>query len=270
MPTLPKTTKLDLELQDDWLTIWFNTPENRNALSDELAGELMSVMDAIEDDRSVRGVILRGRGGVFCAGGDLKGFMKSLSGALDPDEAAEMNKMGGRLFARVNALPQVTLALVEGAAIAGGLGLACCADIVAVTEDAKFALTETQIGIVPAQIAPYVAQRIGLPAARRLMLTGARFTGKDALALGLADFAVADATQLHEIAARIAKDVKRCAPEANAATKRVLLQTQTLKGEPMMDYAAAQFAACLTGDEGREGIAAFVEKRKPYWAGDND
>lgn len=266
MTTLPETETLILKLDQGWLTIWFNTPENRNALSDKLAGELKETLLAVREDRSVRGITLRGKGGIFCAGGDLKGFMKALSGGMSRDEAAAMNRGGGELFALVNAMPQVVVVLVEGAAIAGGLGLVCCADIVVVTKDAKFSLTETQIGIPPAQIAPYIVQRLGLSTARRLMLTGARFDGEEAGKLGLADHVVAAADDFDDVEINIRKNVIRCAPGANAITKEIVLASQTLSGTEMMDFAAERFAQCITGDEGREGIASFVEKRKPEWA----
>ena len=266
MNTLPKTETLILDLDKGWLTIWFNTPDNRNALSEKLADELKQTLLQIRDDRSVRGITLRGKGGVFCAGGDLKGFMKSLSGGMSRDEAATMNRSGGELFALVNTMPQVVVALVEGAAIAGGLGLVCCADIVMVMKEAKFSLTETQLGITPAQIAPYVVQRLGLTSARRLMLTGARFDGAEAGRLGLADTVAEQASDLESVEAVLRKDVMRCAPGANAITKEIVLASQTLHSNEMMAFAAERFAQCITGEEGREGIAAFVEKRKPAWA----
>lgn len=266
MTTLPKTTKIDLELDAGWLTVWFNTPENRNALSDELAGELRATLDAIHDDRTVRGVTLRGRGGVFCAGGDLKAFQAALTGGLTQDAASVMNKAGGELFRSINTLPQMVVVLVEGAAIAGGLGLACCADIVAVTRDAKFALTETQLGIVPAQIAPHVIRRVGETAARRLMLTGARFDGAEAGRIGIADYVADDALSLDAIEADIRKAVRRCAPGANAATKRLVIGAKHLSPDQLIDHAAEAFADSITSDEGREGIASFVQKRKPNWA----
>lgn len=266
MTALPTTEKIDLDLDTGWLTVWFNTPENRNALSDDLAGELRSTLEAIRDDRAVRGIILRGRGGVFCAGGDLKGFQAALTGGLTHEAASTMNKTGGELFRLVNELPQVVVALVEGAAIAGGLGLACCADIVAVTPDAKFALTETQLGIVPAQIAPHVIARIGERAARRLMLTGARFNGAEAGRLGIADY-IADAeNSLDDIAINIRKAVARCAPGANAATKRLIIGASQCTHDQLIDRAADAFATSITSDEGREGIMSFVQKRKPNWA----
>ena len=267
MTDLPTTEKLDLELTDGWLTIWFNSPANRNALSAELANELTATLRAIHDDRSVRGVTLRGRGGVFCAGGDLKAFEAAFAGdKADRREVVRLNEQGGEIFRLVNELPQVTVALVEGAAIAGGLGLICCADIVAVTREAKFALTETQLGIIPAQIAPHVLRRLGEPLTRRLMLTGARFKGGDAAAYGLADFVVDDVAELDTIDKAIQADVMRCAPGANAATKELLRACAQGDRTEFSKYAAAKFAECLLSPEGREGVSAFVQKRPPSWS----
>jgi len=173
MRTLPKTEKLDLERSGAWLTIWFNSPENRNALSTQLTSELTKTLELVKTDKTIRGITLRGRGGVFCAGGDLKSFSAGQNAAGDArDDFVKMNRGAGDLFDLVMSMPQLVIALVEGAAIAGGLGLMCCADIIAVTENAKFSLTETMIGIAPAQIAPIIVARVGLPKARRLMLTG--------------------------------------------------------------------------------------------------
>ncbi len=263
-----KYETLLIEGNSEWVTIWFNRPGSRNALSGEMVDELRKALDAIANDPQIRGVTIRGKGGVFCAGGDLKGFMKVLQGG-DSSEAAiaRLSREAGELFARVESLPQVVLMLVEGAAMAGGLGLLCCADVVAVTDDSQFALTETRLGIPPAQIAPYVAERLGLPRARRLILTAASFTGAEAAALGLADHVVRDAAGLEDIEAEIRKQVLRCAPGANAETKRILLATRRLSRDEMIDLASSRFARCLLSDEGREGIAAFVEKRPPTWAG---
>ena len=266
MTTLPETKTLQLDLSDQWLTVWLNTPENKNALSDQLADELRRVFEAICDDREIRGVTLRGRGGVFCAGGDLKAFKAGLTGNLTHEDAATMNRGAGELFSIIYAAPQVVVVLIEGAAIAGGLGLACCADIIVASSDAKFALTETQIGLAPAQIAPYIARRIGIPAARRIMLTGARFNGDEALRLGLVDYTGADGSALDKIEDDLKRAVKQCAPGANAATKDILLHVDTLDPEAMVSYAANCFAECIRGNEGREGITAFIEKRKPHWA----
>ncbi len=270
MTDLPHTDNLLLEFDKGWLTIWFNRPDNRNALSAELTADLWAVLRAVREDRSVRGISMRGKGGVFCAGGDLKAFRSGFQGGAQAlEDVAESSREGGHLFDYVNTMPQVVVMLVEGPAMAGGMGLMCTGDVTVATRDSKFALTETTLGIPPAQIAPFVAQRIGLPAARRLMLTGARFDGAQAHRLGLADELVEDAGGLEAMEAVIKKGVMRCAPGANAWTKHIVLQTPYLGRAAMTDLAGQGFAECMLSEEGREGVAAFLEKRKPAWAQDS-
>jgi isohexenylglutaconyl-CoA hydratase len=267
MTQLPEVENLLLERDAGWLTIWFNRPENRNALSQGLTDDLCSVLNTVRDDRSVRGITLRGKGGFFCAGGDLKSFKSNFQGGTQgAGDIAQASREAGAMFDLINEMPQVVLILVEGAAMAGGLGMVCCADVVVVTREAKFALTETTLGIPPAQIAPFVAQRLGLSKARRLMLTAARFQGEEAVNLGLADFVVEDAAGLDEIARDIKKQVMRCAPGANAVTKEIVLATRSSTRSEIIDMAAKGFAACMLSDEGREGVASFIEKRKPVWS----
>ena len=250
---LPETKNLLTELDGGWLRITLNTPHNRNALSAGMSADLSAVLTAVREDRKVRGITLRGNGGTFCAGGDLKGFSGGEADIL------AMSKAGGKLFALVASMRQVVIALVEGAAFAGGLGLACCADIVVSTKTAKYALTETRLGIVAAQIAPYVAARTGIVTAKRLMLTGTRFDGTEALAYGIADF-LADDVSAKE--AEIKKQVLQCAPGANALTKDLLAK---LGVDDFTDVAAQTFLSALQSDEGREGLTAFMQKRKPKW-----
>ena len=267
MTNLPKTENILLEQDAGWLTIWFNRPDNRNALSKELTTELKEVLNAVRDKKNIRGITLRGKGGVFCAGGDLKGFKNNYQGGSQTvEDIAAASRQGGQMFDLINELPQVVLILVEGAAIAGGLGMVCCADAVAVTKDARFAMTETAIGIPPAQIAPFVAQRLGLRIARRLMVTASRFDGEEAHRLGLADYVVDDAAGLDQIEADMKQQVRRCAPGANSVTKAIVLATRHLNREQQLDFAAKGFAECMLSDEGREGVASFIEKRKPIWA----
>mgnify|MGYP003633031004 FL=1 len=265
---LPETTTIDQELDGGWLTLWFNTPENRNALSAALSAELTSVLEAVRPRRDIRGVTLRGRNGIFCSGGDLKSFRTDLQGQGSREAVVEASRQAGALFDAVNTLPQTVIVIVEGAAMAGGLGLVCCADLVIVTADARFALTETTLGIPPAQIARFVVQRLGLSTARRLMLTAARFKGSEAQTLGLADFLAPEASDIAPLEAAIREQVLRCAPQANAVTKALVLATPNTPPDEMTQLAAEGFADCMLGDEAREGIAAFIEKRKPVWAGE--
>jgi isohexenylglutaconyl-CoA hydratase len=237
----------------------------RNALSAEMAESLLRVLAAVRDNREVRGITLKGSGGVFCSGGDLKGMAKHIV-AGDAEKIRQMSAEGGKLFAAVANAPQVTVALVDGPAMAGGLGLVCCADIVAVTPSAKFALTEVKLGIPPAQIAPYVVRRLGLPVAKRLMLTASSFEGEEAHGMGLADHLATDASSLENFEAEVKRRVSGCAPGAVAATKRLALMAADTPPEELNEKAAEAFTECLLSDEGREGTASFVEKRKPSWA----
>jgi len=175
-------------------------------------------MDAVRDDRTVRGITLRGKNGVFCSGGDLKSFNAMQAPGVSHTEVAKMNRGIGDVLLALNEMPQVVICLVEGAAIAGGLGLMCCGDVIIGTEDAKFSLTETMLGIPPAQIAPFVVARVGLPTARRIMLTGARFKGVEARQYGLLDETAADVEGVEAIEAKIKSGVLRCGPGAIAAT----------------------------------------------------
>lgn len=263
---LPETTKILNDVENGWLTIWFNSPENRNALSEELTSDFIATLNAVKKNRAIRGITLRGKGGVFCAGGDLKAFNTSQSGGASQESFRALNRGAGDMFDLVQSMPQVVIAYVEGAAIAGGLGLMCCADVIVVNADAKFALTETMIGIAPAQIAPIVVARTGLPIARRIMLTGARFTGAETPQYNLSDFVVKDAAEFESVEEELIKGVMKCAPGAVGVTKEILIATPHLNREAQKDFAADKFAQCMMSDEGREGIASFVEKRKPKWA----
>ena len=263
---LPNTNELVLELKGSVLHIWFNRPEARNALTAEMAGELGQVLDAVRDDRSVRTIVLRGKGGVFCAGGDIKGFKSSMQGDMDHAEVAKANREFGDLMIKVNEQPQVMIILVEGAAIGGGLGLACVGDVTIVTKDAAFRLSETSLGIPPAQIAPFVTERVGLTQARRLMLTGARFKGAQAVELGVAHMVADDVAQLEQMCDQVVGYIAQCAPNANATTKAIIFETMRKPRAEALDFAANGFADCMLSDEGREGVAAFVEKRPAAWS----
>jgi isohexenylglutaconyl-CoA hydratase len=252
---------LDLKLDGGWLDVWFNSPETRNPLTDARAAELRALCAVLRDRRDIRGVTFRGRGGFFCAGGDLKSFQKMFAGATREDIVA-MSKGAAELFRDINTLPQVTVMAIEGAAMAGGFGLACCGDVVIVHPSAMFAFTETRIGLSPAQISPFVIQRLGARIGRRLMLTGATFTGAEAEAFGFADTVTED---INGAIADVKAGVLKCAPGAVAATKALILDLPNMTREETAEAAAHVFADRLTSDEGREGVMSFAQKRKPKW-----
>ncbi len=270
MAALPQTTAIELDLKSGWLTIWFNQPANRNALSAELTADLIATLTAVRDDRTVRGITLRGRGGIFCAGADLKAFNSGHKSAGGPSREAviEQSICGAGMFDLVNTMPQVTIAIVEGAAMAGGFGMACCCDVAICDATAKFAMTETAIGLSPAQISPFVIQKLGFATARRLMLTAARFDGREAQRLGFADFVAEGVAALEAIETTIRSQVLKCAPGAVADTKALILAVPRLDRAQTVQAAAENFAGRMLSDEAREGVASFVEKRKPRWVTD--
>lgn len=268
MTTLPETKALILERQASVLRLWFNRPEARNALSAEIVGELHAVLDAVREDRSIRTLVLRGKGGVFCAGGDIKSFKSGMQGAGDAAEIARANRSFGDLVIKLNEQPQVVMMLVEGGAVGGGLGLTCVGDVTIVEKQTRFQLSETSLGIPPAQIAPFVVERVGLTEARRLMLTGARFTGEEAVRLGIGHFLADGAEDLENKCQEVLAQIARCAPGANAVTKAILFEALRKPRAAALDFAAEGFARCMLSEEGREGVAAFLEKRKARWAED--
>ena len=252
-----------VEHTDEWLTLWFNQPERRNPLSDALTHELHQALDDAAVNPAVRGVTLRGRGGFFCAGADLAGFRRMA--AAKADDVVAMSLDVADLFRKIDGFPKLTVALVEGAAMAGGLGMVCCCDVSLGTQSARFGFSETQIGITPAQIARYVIAKVGFATGRRLMLTASRFDGIEAGRLGLLDSVAEDVNELESIEANIRRDVLRCAPGAVAATKLLIRRLRDLDDAAIPKMAAENFAGAFLSDEGREGVASFVEKRKPYW-----
>lgn len=264
---LPETENIILEAQGSVLTIWFNRPEAKNSISQEMVDELHAALDAARDDNRLRTIIFRGKGGIFCAGGDIKGFKSNLQGGPpDEKEVAAGNRLFGDLMIKLNEQPQTVIMLVEGAAIGGGLGLCCVGDVTIVTRDTRFRLSETSLGIPPAQIAPFVTERVGLTQARRLMLTGARFKGEEAVRFGIGHLLEEDAEDLEAKCRDVLDQISLCAPGANAVTKSIIFEATRRERAEALDFAAQGFARCMLSEEGREGVAAFVEKRKAAWA----
>ncbi|SIQ92734.1 enoyl-CoA hydratase/isomerase family protein [Aquipseudomonas alcaligenes] len=264
MAELPNCQTLLLEQVEGVLYVTLNRPDSRNAMSLAMVEELRAVLAAVRGDQGVRALVLRGADGHFCAGGDIKDMAGAR--AKGGDAYRDLNRAFGRLLEETQEAPQVLVAVLEGAVLGGGFGLACVSDIAIAHQGAKFGLPETSLGILPAQIAPFVVKRIGLTQARRLALTAARFDGTEALRLGLVHFCEGDDQALVDRLAECLQQVRQCAPGANAATKALLLATETENLAGLLDRAAGQFAEAVLGSEGVEGTMAFVQKRKPKWA----
>ena len=265
---LPECETLILKRKGARLDVILNRPDRRNAMNGPMNLEMRAVFDAIRGDRGLRVVVLRGAGGWFCAGGDMRDRDQSLK--KDKTESAEevfqRNRGGGDLFRKVNDAGQAVIAIVDGAAVGGGFGLACTADITIAHADAVFAMPETSIGVPPAQIVPYVVRRIGFTEARRLAVTGIRFKGAEAVRIGLAQYVCADEDEIQTRLDELLTHITRCGPLSIAATKEIMFAVGTMAHDDMIDFAARKFADCVLSDEGREGTASFLEKRKASWA----
>lgn len=244
-----------------------NDPQSRNALSEAMVDALFAACERAQADTDLRGVVLRGAGGHFCAGGSLGGFAKTIGQPLAAGEAdplVPMNRQFGALLQALCALPQWLVVAVEGAAMGGGIGLVCCADRVLAHAGAQFGMPEVTLGIVPAQIAPFVVRRMGAAPARRYLLTGERLGASEAQRAGLVDEVIAgdmDAAVQTAIATHAA-----AAPQAVAATKRLLLAAPETPLPALLDDAAVAFAQALRGTETPQGLAAFSARRAPPWS----
>ncbi|WP_296281857.1 enoyl-CoA hydratase-related protein [uncultured Acinetobacter sp.] len=260
---------LEFEQQGNILTVWLNRPESRNAMSLNMVKAIRQVFKSIEKDESIRAVILRGKGGHFCAGGDIKDMSQLRGEALrvgSNQPYIDFNRQFGHMIEQVDQAPQTVVAVLEGAVLGGGFGLACVSDIAISRADAKFGLPETGLGVIPAQIAPFVVKRIGLTQARRLALLGTRFEGDTALKLGVVHEVVENDDALNSLLEETIQQIKRAAPHASRVTKALLHRTLNETLHELLDDAAQQFANAVGGEEGIEGTMAFIQKRLPNWS----
>lgn len=267
LPTTPTLiTRLDAR---GVLAITLNRPARKNAMNDELLGGLLGTLAEAKQNDEVRAVVLRGAGGTFCAGADLKDLAPGATAQTPKtalDELARFNRQFGAISEAANHLDVPVVAVLEGAAMGGGFGLTCVADIALAHMETFFGLPETRLGLVPAQIAPFVIQRIGVMATRRLALTGARFQANEARALGLIDEVYCDTEALNAGLDRTLGNILRCEPKANRATKQLLRRLSGTPNRTQLDAGATLFAKHALSAEGQEGTAAFVQKRRPSWS----
>ena len=247
------------------LHLTLNRPEARNAMSLAMVGELRAALCQAEDDGDVRAIVLRGSGGHFCAGGDLKDMAAARMSHDGASAIAAVNARFGELCVAFARTGIAVIAAVEGTVMGGGFGLACVADVVLASDSAQFRLPETSLGVVPAQIAPFLVERLGYAEARRLAVTGGRLDASEALALRLVH-EVHPAHQLDAAVLRVVSDVLRCAPHAVAASKALIARARLQPPSALIGEAAEVFAQAVLGPEGTEGTTAFIQKRAPAWA----
>jgi methylglutaconyl-CoA hydratase len=255
---------LEFEHRGRALWLWLNRPEQRNALNAEVQQALGEALARFGNDKTVRVLVLAGRGPAFCAGGDLARM----------EQAARMTKARARadalrfarLLYRMHRCPKPLIARVHGPAYAGGMGLAAACDFVLAAEEAEFCLPEVRIGLVPAMIGPYLVRAMGAQAARRCMLTAERLPAREAHRLGF----VHECVPAAELDARIEALVVQLAaagPQALARAKKLLARVERAPIAPRLAAETARILADVrSGPEAREGIRAFLEKRRPRWS----
>ncbi len=244
------------------LTVSLNRPEQHNAMNPAIMHELMRIFGELPARDDVRVVVLTGNGRSFCAGADLA-FMRAAA-----DYTFEQNVADGQaifdLMMAVDSCPQPVVGRINGAAIGGGAGLVSCCDIVVASERATFAFSEARLGIAPAVISPFVLSRISPGHARELFLTGERFDVRRAQAIGLVHHVAAE-SELDAVVAERVTQLLQAAPGAQAAIKELIRAVAHQPKADARDYTAETIAARRASDEGREGMSAFLEKRKPRW-----
>ncbi len=251
-----------------------NRPEVRNAMSLAMVHELLDALTQAENDAAVRVVVLRGAGGHFCAGGDISDMaqarMKLAQAQAEgtvaaQDPVAAFNAEFGRLCLAYARSPLPIITVLEGTVMGGGFGLACVSDVSLAAENVAFRLPETALGIIPAQIAPFLVERIGYAEAKRLAVTGAKIDAAQALTIRLVHEVASDAAALYDTLQRTIASIQACGPNAIAVTKGLLARARLEPAEALIDEAAQLFSRAVLSDEGQEGTSAFMQKRKPKW-----
>jgi methylglutaconyl-CoA hydratase len=254
---------LDIDISGAVATIWMNRPDRHNAFDETLIRELTEAVDTLTARDDIRVLVLAGRGASFSAGADL-GCMKRQGAATEDQNAADALAMG-RMFMALRHAQKPIIARVQGAAIGGGMGLVAACDIAVAAPEAVFATSEVRLALIPAVISPLVAAAIGERQCRRYFLTGERISAERAEAIGLIH-EIAGEDGLDAAVARIAADLLKGAPEALTEAKALITR---VAGRPFESDLVAETAGLIAArratDEAREGLSAFLEKRKPGW-----
>lgn len=262
--TLPATQYWKVAEASGVVRLALARPALRNALDAQTITEGIALFDALSERDDVRVIIVSGEGSHFCAGADLN-YMKKMRDATQDENEQDAIRLGN-LFHRIASCPRPVVARVHGAAVGGGAGLVAAADIAVAAADTVFAFTEVRLGIIPAVISPYLIRRMGAARLRRAVLTGYRFDATEALRLGLIDAVTpAGAGELDRVVDGIAADFLVAGPKAVTAAKQLLDMVSVMTLENAGGDAARRIARIRCTPEAQEGMASFLEKRKPSW-----
>ena len=238
-------------------------PDVRNAFDEKMIEELTRAFAGFEAGRALRAVVLTGEGKTFCAGADVN-WMRRAAG-YSPEENREDARRMARMLRTIDTCPLPVVGKIRGAAIGGGVGLAAVCDIAVAAADTVFSLAEVKLGILPAAISPYVLRAIGPRNARDCFLTGERFDGAEARRIGLVHVAV-DPPELDAAVDRKIGAILTSGPEAVTAAKRLIERIAPMEIDAAFSVTADAIAERRASAEGKEGLSAFLEKRRPSWA----
>lgn len=258
-------TTLSIEQRGPAAWLFLDRPDMRNAFDETVVTELGAALVELGERPGVRAVVLAGKGAAFCAGADLK-WMARMREA-DPRQNLDDARAVAETLAAIDRCPRPVVARVHGAVFGGGNGLVACADVAVAAESTVFALSEVKLGLVPATISPYLVRRMGPAATRRLTLTGERFDARTARELGLVDRVVAEG-ELDAEVERVVGLLLTSGPAAIVAAKELYARVAEMPLEEAKPWTAEFLARVRAGAEAREGIGAFLEKRKPKWVSD--
>ena len=254
---------LEVTKKDGVARLTLNRPELRNAFDDALIKKLHATFEDVTQDQSVRVMVLAGNGPAFCAGADLN-WMKRMAGYGYDENLADAKALA-EMLAALDRLPKPTIARVHGPVFAGGTGLVAACDIAVGTPEAKFCLSEAKLGLSPATISPYVMRAMGERAARRYFLTAEVFDAAEAHRLGMLS-ALVPADALDSTVDELLKHLLAGGPEAHTSIKTLIRSVSGRRPDDALVAETAQRIAEIRGSpEGKEGIAAFLEKRKASW-----
>jgi methylglutaconyl-CoA hydratase len=243
-------------------TIILARPDAHNALNADLIDELTSCFEELAEDEQTRVVVLAGEGRSFCAGADI-GYMRETAG-LSYEENLEDARRLAMMYWTIDECPKPVVAKVQGVAMGGGAGLLAVADVVVADSEARFAFSEIRLGIAPATISPFVVRKIGVSHARSLFLTGERFDAERAREIDLVHRVVSK-NGLDEAVEEKVAELLRGGPVAQATLKGLLRRLETTEPMEAPGLTARVISELRTGEEGQEGLAAFIEKRDPRW-----
>ena len=262
MPKQKNFETISYSVEDKTAKILLSRPEVHNAFNDAMIRELLDVFQEISKSEDIRVAILTGSGKSFCAGADLNWMKRVINFTYEENKKESLDLAD--LFYLIYSLPKPTIARVNGSAIGGGAGLVAVCDIAIASEDAKFSLSEVKLGLVPACISPYVIRKVGEGRCREFFLTGERLTAEKALKFGLVNQVVSP-EKLNEAVEETAKQLLSSGPKALTMCKQLLQNVPGMSFEKAKTYTAEMIASMRIGDEGQEGMNAFLEKRKPKW-----